>query len=130
MLDNENQKIFSSPENSSVELRIEEQKIIGTWTNCATNYNGVMRTANVCTTIELKPDNSGRVIYPSQEIQTFGWTLKNDMLTIQFAVGQSESYGSLSESPYQVHLTENKKSLDLELKSKTEKTIYYLARQK
>ena len=41
-----------------------------------------------------------------------------------------ESYRTLSESPFQIKLTEDSLSFDLELKSRNENTIYHLGRQK
>ena len=129
-IDNEKQQISSSSDSLSIELSSDYQNILGTWTNCETSHNGVMVTANVCKTIEFKPDNSGSIMYPSQEIRSFNWIFTDSILTVNLTDDKMESYRTLSESPFQIQLTEDSLSFGLELKSKNENTIYYLGRQK
>ncbi|WP_157814068.1 hypothetical protein [Olleya sp. Bg11-27] len=129
-IDSEKQEVSPSSDSLSVELSSEHQNILGIWTNCATNHNGVIMTANVCKTIEFKTDNSGSVMYPSQEIRTFSWAFTDDILTVNLTDDKMESYRTLSESPFQIQLTEDSLGFDLELKSKNENKIYYLGRQK
>ena len=129
-IDREKQQISSLSDSLSIKLSPDYQNILGTWTNCATSHNGVMMTANVCKTIEFKTDNSGSVIYPTQEIQSFNWIFTDGILTVNLTDDKMESYRTLSESPFQIQLTEDSLSFDLELKSKNENTIYYLGRQK
>ena len=130
IIDREKKQISSSSDSLSIELSSDYQNILGTWTNCATSHNGVMMTANVCKTIEFKTENAGSVIYPSQEIQSFNWIFTDGILTVNLTDDKMESYRTLSESPFQIQLTEDSLSFDLELKSKNENTIYYLGRQK
>jgi hypothetical protein len=128
--DSRKQEVSASSDSLTVELSSDYQNILGTWTNCATSHNGVIITANVCKTIKFKTDNSGSVIYPSQEIRSFNWTFTGGILTVHLKDDKMESYRTLSESPFQIKLTEDSLSFDLELKSRNENTIYHLGRQK
>ena len=114
----------------STELNSKYQNIVGNWTNCATSINGVIMTANVCKRIEFGVDNSGSIIYPAQEVQTFNWTLTSNILTVNLTDELLENYGTLSEGPYRVNMTEDSIGLNLELESEDGNVIYYLGRQK
>ena len=122
---------FSVTENGEQpkELNLDDQ-LIGVWTNCATSFNGTTMTANVCKTIEFHKNMTGKIILPSKEERKFDWKRTDNLLEVNLNETEKETHGTLSESPFEIHLTEDNLSFDLDLTSKTSNTIYHLGRQK
>ncbi len=107
-----------------------DNPLIGVWTNCATNINGTTMTANVCKTIKFHKDMTGIIILPSKEERKFDWKRTDNLLEVNLSEPEKETHNTLSESPFEIHLTEDSLSYDLDLTSKSSNTIYHLGRQK
>lgn len=120
--------VMTSGEKSK-ERNIDNQ-LFGVWTNCATSFNGTTSTANVCKTIEFHTDMTGIITLPSKEERKFDWKRSNDLLEVNLREPEKETYSTLSESPFEIHLTDDSLSYDLDLKSNSSNTIYHLGRQK
>lgn len=129
--DTSEKQTFYSSDSLQSSINLPNTNILGVWTNCATSSGGVTMTANVCKIIEFKSDNSAIITYPSQEKQIVKWTLTNDLLVINLTGNKSDNVNrTLTDSLYEVHLTQDSISFDLELKAKNKDVIYYLGRQK
>lgn len=110
--------------------RIIDNPLIGVWANCAISFNGVTMRANVCKTIKLNKDMTGIIILPSKEERKFDWKRTDNILEVNLSEAEKETDSTLSESPFEIHLTEDSLSFDLDLTSKSSNTIYHLGRQK
>ncbi|MFI2744162.1 hypothetical protein ACG2LH_15620 [Zhouia sp. PK063] len=107
-----------------------DNSLIGVWTNCATSFNGMTMTANVCKIIEFRRDMTGKIILPSNEERKFDWKRTDNLLEVNLSEPEKETHSTLSESPFGIQLTEDSLSFDLNLISKKTNAIYHLGRQK
>jgi hypothetical protein len=87
--------------------------------------------ANVCRKIEIKNDRTAVVTYPSQEKQVIYWSILNDEFVIQLTGNKGDPVNRiLTDSIYEMHLTEEVTGFRLQLKAKNRDLIYYLGRQR
>ncbi len=62
-----------------------DNPLIGVWTNCATSFNGMTMTANVCKTIQFHEDMTGKIILPSKEERKFDWKRIDNLLEVNLS---------------------------------------------
>lgn len=107
-----------------------DDPLLGVWTNCAISFNGATMTANVCRKIEFQKDMTGKIILPSKEELKFNWNRADSLLEVNLSKTEMKNSSTLSESPFQIQLTEDSLSFELNLISRNSNIIYHLIRYK
>lgn len=110
-------------------VQLSNLNIIGVWTNCKTNYNGITMMANACRIIEFKLDGTAIVTYPSQEREVINWEISKNQLHIHVAKENTNtSHRMFNDSNYTIYLTQNLEDFSLELQSEDKEISYFLRR--
>jgi len=124
-----NPNISSSDLRISDSLQLNNENIIGTWTNCSSEFDGVVETANECRTIEFKTDHKGVVKLGDSIKENFGWTISERLLRIElFDQIRDSFYRDFSDTLYQTTLTKYDPRWNLELKAKNKNITYHLVK--
>ena len=125
-------QFFLSADSLHPSIDLVNENILGVWTNCAMAFGGlVVNKANICKLIEFKNDHTAVITYPSKERQTVDWMIKDNLLVINLKGNKSDVINrTLTDSLYEVHVSQNTTSIEFELKAKNKDVVYYLWRQK
>jgi uncharacterized protein YcfL len=108
----------------------DKNTIIGQWTICkstrGTGDSIVEITANVCTIVNFKYDNTAIVVYPSGDKESLKWNVNNNKVRLTNINPKSKETVYFNDGVYEMIFTPMKEYTELKLTLPDKNYSYYL----
>jgi hypothetical protein len=127
---NSDKQIVDNKSINVVNNTTNKNSIIGQWTICKTTRGTgdsiVEITANVCTIVNFKFDNSAVVVYPSGDKEFLKWDINNNKVRLTNINPTSKESVYFNDGVYEMNFTPNKEYTELKLTLPDKNYSYYL----